>query len=94
MINDYGILKWGVGQPFTFVNYQDLTVSIENGALVTRTHQKLTSLYQYITFPCQKEGHKLYQKEKIEKTSFQKQIRCLSGDSRRVKRHKRFEQQT
>ena len=49
MINDYGILKWEVGKPSTSVHYLDLTVSIENGVLVTKTYQKPTNLHQYIT---------------------------------------------
>ena len=31
MLNDYGILKWEIGEPSTSVNYLDLTISIENG---------------------------------------------------------------
>ena len=50
MINDYGILKREVEEPSTSVNYLDLTASIENGALVTKTDQKSTSLHQYITY--------------------------------------------
>ena len=50
MINDYGILKREVEEPSTSVNYLDLTVSIENGALVTKTYKKSSSLYQYIIF--------------------------------------------
>ena len=34
------------------------------------------------TFPCQKEGHKIYEKKIIKKLSFRKQRRCLSEDSR------------
>ena len=49
MINDYGILKWTIGKPSASVNYLDLTVSIENGMLVTRTYLKPTNLFQYIT---------------------------------------------
>ena len=38
MLSDYGILKWEIGEPSTFVNYLDLTISIENGMLVTKTY--------------------------------------------------------
>ena len=47
--NHYGTLKREIGEPSTSVNYLDLTISIENGVLVTKTYQKSTSLYQYIT---------------------------------------------
>ena len=48
-MNDYGILNWKVGGASTSAHYLDLTVSIENGVLVTKTYQKPTNLHQYIT---------------------------------------------
>ena len=45
------------------------------------------------TVPCQNEGHNIFKKEENEKKVFKKR-RCLSGDSRKVKRHDRFKRQT
>ena len=49
VMNDYGILKWNIGEPSTPVNYLGMAISIENGMLVSKTYQKPTSLYQDIT---------------------------------------------
>ena len=46
MLNGYGTLKGEIGEPSTCVNYLDLTISIENGVVVTKTYQKPTNLYQ------------------------------------------------
>ena len=48
-MNGYEILKWEKGEPSTPVNYLDMTISIENGMMVTKAYKKPTSLYHYIT---------------------------------------------
>ena len=46
--NNFGILKWEFEELSTSVNFLDLTISIENNKIVTRTYQKPINLYQYI----------------------------------------------
>ena len=48
-LNSHGMLKWTVQESSMSANYLDLTVTIENGNVVTKTYQKPTNLYQYIT---------------------------------------------
>ena len=46
--NNFGILTWDFEEPSHTVNFLDLTISIENCRIVTRTYQKPMNLYQYI----------------------------------------------
>ena len=48
-LNSHGILRWTVREPSMSVDYLDLTITIENGNIVTKTYQKPINLYQYIT---------------------------------------------
>ena len=45
---NFGILKWDVGNPSLSVNFLDLTVTIEDGTIRSKTYQKPTNLHQYI----------------------------------------------
>ena len=47
-INDFGILKWNVEDPSLSVDFLDLTLTIEDGNIVSKTYQKPLNLYQYI----------------------------------------------
>ena len=47
-INDFGILKWNVEDPSLTVDFLDLTLTIEDGNIVSKTYQKPLNLYQYI----------------------------------------------
>ena len=46
--NDFGILKWDVGTPGTSVDFLDLTLTIEDGRIKTKTFQKANNPYLYI----------------------------------------------
>eukprot|EP00804_Cyclotella_cryptica_P019481 CCRYP_006649-RB/>CCRYP_006649-RB protein AED:0.21 eAED:0.04 QI:0/-1/0/1/-1/0/1/0/367 len=46
--NNYGILKWDITSPKTAVNFLDLTITIENDRLTTKTFQKPNNPYLYI----------------------------------------------
>jgi len=46
--NDFGILKWDFEDRARTVNFLDLTISIENNRITTKTYQKALNLYQYI----------------------------------------------
>jgi len=48
-IDDFGILRWEVNEPSFSVNFLDLTITIEEGAIVSRTYQKPINLFQYIS---------------------------------------------
>ena len=47
-VNNYGLLKWDIGHPSKSVNYLDLTVTIVNGRIETKTYLKPLNLHQYI----------------------------------------------
>ena len=53
-MNNFGLLKWKVNEPSTCVNFLDLTLTIENGLITSKTYQKPTNLYQYI---CRNSAH-------------------------------------
>ena len=48
-VNDFGILKWDIAnddlRPSTSVNFLDLTISIKDGKIVTKTYQKAMNLF-------------------------------------------------
>ena len=46
--NTFGILTWEFEDLSSEVNFLDLTISIENNRIVTKTFQKPLNLYQYI----------------------------------------------
>ena len=46
--NNFGILTWKFEELATSVNFLDLTISIEDSKIVTKTYQKSINLYQYI----------------------------------------------
>ena len=48
-INNFGILEWEIENPPKRVNFLDLTISIENKMITTKTFQKAMNLYQYIS---------------------------------------------
>ena len=48
-INNFGILEWEFEEPSKKVNFLDLTISIENEMIVTKTFQKALNLYQYLS---------------------------------------------
>jgi len=48
-VNNFGILEWEFEEPSKKVNFLDLTISIENKTIVTKTYQKAMNLYQYLS---------------------------------------------
>ncbi|KAL7534995.1 hypothetical protein ACHAWF_005020 [Thalassiosira exigua] len=44
----FGILQWEFDELSSSTTFLDLTISIKNGAIVTKTHQKAMNRYQYI----------------------------------------------
>ena len=46
--SSFGILQWEFDEPSSSATFLDLTISIENGNIVTKTYQKAMNLYQYI----------------------------------------------
>ena len=47
--NNFGILEWEFEEPSKTVNFLDLTISIENEKISTKTFQKAMNLYQYLS---------------------------------------------
>ena len=49
-VNNFGVLKWDITEivPSTSVNFLDMTLSIENGRIVSKTFQKEMNLHLYI----------------------------------------------
>ena len=48
-IDDFGILQWDVNEPSMRVNFLDLTITIEDCIIISRTYQKPGNLFQYIS---------------------------------------------
>ena len=48
-ISSFGKLTWTFVEPSSSVDFLDLTVTIEQGRIVTKTFQKALNLYQYIS---------------------------------------------
>ena len=46
--DNFGILTWEFEELSSSVDFLDLTITIENGAITTKTYQKSINLYQYI----------------------------------------------
>ena len=47
--NTFDILEWEFEEPSTKVNFLDLTISLENNKISTKTFQKAMNLYQYLS---------------------------------------------
>ena len=47
-LNTFGILTWEVSALEREVNFLDLTLTLENGRIVSKTYQKPTNLYLYL----------------------------------------------
>ena len=47
--NNFGIMKWDFNKPTTTVNFLDLSITVKEGKITTRTHQKEGNPYLYIT---------------------------------------------
>ena len=47
-LNNFGILTWEVSDLSTSVDFLDLTLSIENGQIVSKTYQKPMNLFLYL----------------------------------------------
>ena len=47
-VNDFGILTWEFEEPRDSVDFLDLTISLVDGKVITKTYQKSLNLYQYI----------------------------------------------
>ena len=47
-LNSFGKLRWDIDKPSSSVDYLDLTITIHNRRIVTRTYQKEMNLYQYL----------------------------------------------
>ena len=47
-MNNFGILKWEFSELSHKVDFLDLTISIENGRIVTKTYQKPLNLFLYL----------------------------------------------
>ena len=47
-LNNFGILTWEVSDLSTSVDFLDLTLSIENGRIVSKTYQKPMNLFLYL----------------------------------------------
>ena len=47
-LNNFGILKWDINRPSMQVDFLDLTITINNGKLETKTFQKALNLYLYL----------------------------------------------
>ena len=47
--NNFGILQWEFGNLAREINFLDLTITIENNRITTKTYQKQLNLYQYIS---------------------------------------------
>jgi hypothetical protein len=46
--DNFGILRWDISQPALSVNFLDLTLTLENGTIWTKTYQKENNPYLYI----------------------------------------------
>ena len=47
-INDFGILTWDISELSKSVDFLDLTITINNGRIETKTYQKAMNLYLYL----------------------------------------------
>ena len=47
-LNNFGILTWDINEPSLTVDFLDLTISIQNGKIETKTYQKDLNLYLYL----------------------------------------------
>ena len=47
-LNDFGRLKWTVENPAMLADFLDVSLTIQDGRIVSRTHQKKLNLYLYL----------------------------------------------
>jgi hypothetical protein len=47
-LNSFGLLRWDIDEPSSSINYLDLTITIKDRRIITRTYQKEMNLYQYL----------------------------------------------
>ena len=47
-LNSFGLLRWDIDEPSSSVDYLDLTITIKDRRIITRTYQKEMNLYQYL----------------------------------------------
>ena len=47
-LNSFGLLRWDIDEPSNSVDYLDLTITIKDRRIITRTYQKEMNLYQYL----------------------------------------------
>jgi hypothetical protein len=47
-LNSFGRLRWDIDEPSTSVDYLDLTITINDRRITTRTYRKEMNLYQYL----------------------------------------------
>ena len=47
-LNSFGRLRWDIDEPSTSVDYLDLTITINDRRIITRTYRKEMNLYQYL----------------------------------------------
>ena len=48
-VNNFWILEWDIEEPSDSVDFLDLTISLKNRRITTKTYQKALNLYQYLT---------------------------------------------
>ena len=58
-VSDYGILTWKIEEPSTTVDFLDLTLTINNGRITSRTFQKKMNLYLYLLLASTHSGNVL-----------------------------------
>jgi len=47
-LNSFGLLRWDIDEPSSSIDYLDLTITIKDRRIITRTYQKEMNLYQYL----------------------------------------------
>jgi len=47
-INGFGLLRWEIDEPTTSLDYLDITITIDDNHIVTRTYRKAMNLYQFL----------------------------------------------
>ncbi len=47
-LNSFGLLCWDIDELSSSIDYLDLTITIHNHRIITRTYQKAMNLYQYL----------------------------------------------
>jgi hypothetical protein len=47
-LNSFRLLRWDIDEPSSSIDYLDLTITIKDRRIITRTYQKEMNLYQYL----------------------------------------------